>query len=438
MRGIEMFGYNFTMDLNSVNSNAIIAKQIRPETEVLEFGPAYGRLTRFLKQEKNCVVDIIEMNEEAGKSAAQFAHNACIGSDEGDIEKSYWHQKLRNNTYDYIVFADVLEHLRAPEKVLEQCYQMLKPNGTILCSIPNIAHASVIIGLLNNDFPYHTTGLLDRTHISFFTNKTFKEMCRKYHYAVVYEKAIPSKVGTNEIQYDYKSVPGLIENSLRFTQNAEAYQYVFGLRKEDEAVDLDLEVDCVAQAGWNVNCFVKEEEDCTFNAQRRLQKKIVGRDVDVSFHLRGFQNVCALQINLIDCIAVINIKHVLLGYADGTQEECTSYDINGGRYGANVWSTAKQIPPMFVQTKPGVSYIRLIYKVVAWNDEIVNDVSEITNTLCAEWKEKENCLLQQLRELELQNQEITLQNRRLQEALAQKNKKLWERLRPTENVDENL
>ena len=93
---------------------------------------------------------------------------------------------------------------------------------------------------------------------------------------------------------------------------------------------------------------------------------------------------------------------------------------------------------MFVQTKPGVSYIRLIYKVVAWNDEIVNDVSEITNTLCAEWKEKENCLLQQLRELELQNQEITLQNRRLQEALAQKNKKLWERLRPTENVDENL
>lgn len=433
-----MFGYDFSFDLNSDNSNAIIAERIEPGKTVLEFGPAYGRLTRFLKEKKGCTVDIVEMNEESGRSAAQYARNACIGLELGNIENDVWCQKLEANEYDYIVFADVLEHLRKPEDALTRCYHLLKPNGAILCSIPNIAHASIIISLLNNDFPYHSTGLLDRTHISFFTNKTFREMCQRCHYNVVYEHAIRSQVGTNEIPYSYENAPDTIENLLRFTKNSEAYQYVFELRREDTIEDVPIQVDSVAQLGWKVKCFVKECEDIEFTPERQICKKITGKDVDVTFDLREYKKVSALQINLIDCNAIIKLEGVFLGDADGSQKACTDFDMNGERYGTQVWNVSTESPQIFLQVKPTTSYVRLIYNIIVWNGEMVFDVSKAFSGIYTTWKEKEKELIQENQELQQQRQldfqEAKKQNEdfkrkcdeleQMQDELSQQNEKL--------------
>lgn len=71
--------------------------------------------------------------------------------------------------FDYIIFGDVLEHLHNAEAVVNFCRSILNPGGCIIANIPNIMHISVMEGLLDGRFTYADTGLLDRTHVHFFT-----------------------------------------------------------------------------------------------------------------------------------------------------------------------------------------------------------------------------------------------------------------------------
>ena len=68
-------------------------------------------------------------------------------------------------TFDYIIFGDVLEHLRDPEGTLNYCKEFLKKGGSILASIPNIMHVSVVRDLLNGNFTYADQGPVSYTHL---------------------------------------------------------------------------------------------------------------------------------------------------------------------------------------------------------------------------------------------------------------------------------
>ena len=74
--------------------------------------------------------------------------------------------------YDVIVFADVLEHLRDPERVLRSLAPFLARGGRVLASIPNVAHWSIRWRLLAGRWQYQDRGILDRTHLRFFTRET--------------------------------------------------------------------------------------------------------------------------------------------------------------------------------------------------------------------------------------------------------------------------
>jgi 2-polyprenyl-3-methyl-5-hydroxy-6-metoxy-1,4-benzoquinol methylase len=78
--------------------------------------------------------------------------------------------------FDYIVFADVLEHLRDPADVLRRCLPALKESGKIIISVPNIANWVIRLGLLFGKFDYMERGILDRTHLRFFTLRNLKKL----------------------------------------------------------------------------------------------------------------------------------------------------------------------------------------------------------------------------------------------------------------------
>ena len=110
---------------------------------------------------------------EINPSAAEIAN--CIAKvTVGNIEERQ--MDFGGVTFDYIVFGDVLEHLRDPEGTLTYCKGFLKEDGSILASIPNLMHVSVVRGLINGNFTYEDRGLLDRTHIHFFTYKEILSM----------------------------------------------------------------------------------------------------------------------------------------------------------------------------------------------------------------------------------------------------------------------
>ena len=88
-------------------------------------------------------------------------------------------------SFDYVIFADVLEHLINPEAVLKKIRDYLKPSGYVLASIPNIMHYSVILELLKGNFTYQDSGILDKTHMRFFTLKEIEKMFNRCGYRIV-------------------------------------------------------------------------------------------------------------------------------------------------------------------------------------------------------------------------------------------------------------
>ncbi len=74
--------------------------------------------------------------------------------------------------YDCIVCADVLEHLKTPERVLTQCKELLKPGGRLIVSVPNAGYCGLVAELMQGEFRYRREGILDNTHLRFFTRKS--------------------------------------------------------------------------------------------------------------------------------------------------------------------------------------------------------------------------------------------------------------------------
>lgn len=221
--------YNFKLDLEGNNSLSIIIGQLKRETTVLEFGPANGRLTRYMKEELDCQVYLVELDEQAGKEALAFGQDLVLG----DIEQYEWVEKYKDIKFDHIIFADVLEHLRNPLKVLQTAKQLLKEEGTILLSVPNLAHNSVLIDLMNNKFKYNAIGLLDDTHIHFFTKTSLDQMIRDAELYVKKEMATYAKVGTIEIQNTVEDVKEIKSSHWNNRPYGTVYQYVYEVVKKE-------------------------------------------------------------------------------------------------------------------------------------------------------------------------------------------------------------
>ena len=81
-----------------------------------------------------------------------------------------------NGAFDVILCADVLEHLQAPEKLLSELHSLLSPTGEILVSIPNFGHWYPRIKTLTGLFDYDSKGILDHTHLRFFTRRSFQKL----------------------------------------------------------------------------------------------------------------------------------------------------------------------------------------------------------------------------------------------------------------------
>lgn len=223
--------YNFELDMIGDNSNSLILREINPNSDVLEFGPAHGRMTKYLKETLDCAVSIVEMDLESGEQASNFADYALIGDQDGDIEKYNWLEyfKSLNKKFDYVIFADVLEHLYNPWEVLSSVKGVLNRNGSVLISVPNVGHNSVVIELLNNKFEYREVGLLDNTHIRFFTRSSLLQMVTKSGFWVQKTMDAHNAVENTEFENSFEDVPDDVAAFLKEREDGDVYQFVWSL-----------------------------------------------------------------------------------------------------------------------------------------------------------------------------------------------------------------
>ncbi|MBF8807716.1 MAG: methyltransferase domain-containing protein [Enterococcus lacertideformus] len=219
--------YDFEMDLDEQSSVGKIAAQIKPESKVLEFGPGNGRLTKHLIGAKNCQVSIVELDKELFDFVSRFSQDGFYG----DIESFEWANYYAGQTFDYILFADVLEHLVNPSETLKKVREFLNDEGEILITFPNLVHNSVMIHLFNNELPWASYGLLDETHNSFYTHDGFKKVFEKAGLFINIEDYLYLAVGDTELNSTYEELPKAVRYDFKMRPFGEVYQYFFSLKK---------------------------------------------------------------------------------------------------------------------------------------------------------------------------------------------------------------
>lgn len=153
------------------DSKSILYRYVSRGSTVLDVGCACGDLGAALHQYKKCSMHGLEYNQESVSIAQETqAYEMVRQADLNVLADNDYPEYVRK--FDWIIFGDVLEHVYDPQEVLRKMLSYLKPGGRFLISLPNLAHASIKAGLLLDDFTYTDVGLLDSTHIRFFTHKT--------------------------------------------------------------------------------------------------------------------------------------------------------------------------------------------------------------------------------------------------------------------------
>src|SRR6266705_373362 len=163
---------------NPCDSRSVAVKLIGSNKRILELGPATGRVTRALIA-NGCEVVAIERDHHSAMRLRDFCKVI-----EGDIEQMPLARRLSGMRFDVILAGDFLEHLQDPVQLLQQLRSFLEPSGYLLTSIPNVSHGSVRLGLLHGKFEYRDTGILDRTHLRFFTFDSIQRMFADAGYRV--------------------------------------------------------------------------------------------------------------------------------------------------------------------------------------------------------------------------------------------------------------
>jgi len=193
---------------------------LTPNAKVLEFGSATGYATRYMTEKYNCKVTCIEISPQMAEIGRNFCNKMIVA----DIEADEWEKELESK-YDYIIFADVLEHLRKPQLVIEKAKQFLKKDGYILTSIPNIGHNAIIMNLRNGIFEYTEVGLLDNTHIHFLTRKSISEIFESNGLYCVAEEDKVIRPCNTELECYYIQNP-IMALSLIGKKDGHVYRYV--------------------------------------------------------------------------------------------------------------------------------------------------------------------------------------------------------------------
>lgn len=173
--------YGGELDLSKDHSPHVqLIRMVGRDKRVLEVGPGMGHVTKHLKAAR-CHVTCVERERTMAERANEHADQVVVG----DIETDSIQRHIAGQQFDVVTFGDVLEHLNDPVSTLVLARAVLSPTGYVVASIPNVAHRSLRLSLLFGEFNYGDAGLLDRTHLRFFTIRSIEQLMNEAGFSIV-------------------------------------------------------------------------------------------------------------------------------------------------------------------------------------------------------------------------------------------------------------
>lgn len=207
-------------------SLSVLAGLTPANATVLDLGTGTGALGCYLADHLGCIVDGVTFNEQEASYARPHYRQLEIA----DLDSCDLVQLFGDARYDVIVCADVLEHLRDPARILDAARTLLAPGGQVLISIPNAGYCGLIGELLLGDFRYREEGLLDSTHLRFFTRRSLARFLQDAGWALHAIEEIRRELPSSEFRVAFDSLPPTVSRFLLARPDALTYQFIASAR----------------------------------------------------------------------------------------------------------------------------------------------------------------------------------------------------------------
>jgi 2-polyprenyl-3-methyl-5-hydroxy-6-metoxy-1,4-benzoquinol methylase len=172
---------------------------------IMDCGCAAGRLGRkLLELKKASEVIGLEIFEPAAREAMKVYKRVHVG----DIETMDLDYK---EYFDIVICGDILEHLKEPRNLVQQIHRMLKKGGILICCVPNIRYWRIWRDVIfKGDFRYTAEGILDQTHLRFFTSRSLRRMLTEASFSVDYT-GMKMAVGPKQQAFNFLTFGGFSE-----------------------------------------------------------------------------------------------------------------------------------------------------------------------------------------------------------------------------------
>lgn len=200
---------------------------------VLEVGCSTGYVTEHFVANGNTVVGV-EIDPDAAREAERFAERVHVA--DLDLVRV---SSLESGRFDVIVLGDVLEHLRDPDTTLADLLTLLDPGGRVVISLPNVAHVDLRLMLLGGDWTYQDTGLLDRTHLRWFTRASIREMLGRHGLVATRLERVVINPFTSGLPVEPGRHGADLLAWIEVDPDARTFQYVVEAQRRDDVADPD-------------------------------------------------------------------------------------------------------------------------------------------------------------------------------------------------------
>jgi glycosyltransferase involved in cell wall biosynthesis len=184
--------YDIVKDLNKKqyiskvgfeSSHSYAIQKVEKNSKVLDIACDECYVSNYLIDHKNCHVYGLDIVKKIQTKKLKKFHKCDLDNEPIPLE-------LKN--FDYILMLDVIEHLKNPEKFMENLYKKINNKSCrIILSTPNVAHLFIRIMLLFGQFNYGNSGILDKTHTRLFTRKSIEKLIEYSNYNIIEQKGIP-------------------------------------------------------------------------------------------------------------------------------------------------------------------------------------------------------------------------------------------------------
>jgi 2-polyprenyl-3-methyl-5-hydroxy-6-metoxy-1,4-benzoquinol methylase len=162
------------------SSHSMFLRLVGTNKDVLDLGCGHGYFSRELSKRKNRIVGIDILPEPHERDVFDQYIQADLNDRDLDLAAL-----VDGRRFDVVLLPDVLEHLNEPERLLKACKAVLRPHGIVIISLPNVANITVRASLLMGRFDYTERGILDKTHVRFFTRKTARALVESSGFELV-------------------------------------------------------------------------------------------------------------------------------------------------------------------------------------------------------------------------------------------------------------